>query len=171
MKRKLSSYRSELRAARHRWVDLDREQITELRKFLCANQLSVVMGDVLYLYGHWYVTHSGLLRLAQRKHCLGIRTIPEFRCSDASMNRWVFKAIVYKSTRLEGFCGLRRRRSLKCLSPRSRRRDASRRDPRRQSSTPESLWHRSLLGRRAWLGAEGIRPPSPAAMEVPCGSK
>jgi hypothetical protein len=105
MKRKLSSYRSELRAARHRWVDLDREQITELRKFLCANQLSVVMGDVLYLYGHWYVTHSGLLRLAQRRHCLGIRTTPEFRCSDASMNRWVFKAIVYKSSRSRGFVG------------------------------------------------------------------
>jgi hypothetical protein len=67
--------------------------------------LSVVQGDLRLLNGSWYVTHSGLMRLARRSRCAGIRVelIPEF--CDPSSNRWVFKTIVYKSKRSRGFVG------------------------------------------------------------------
>jgi hypothetical protein len=37
---------------------------------------SLELGDALLLDGSWYVTHSGLLRLATRKGCVGIRVVP-----------------------------------------------------------------------------------------------
>jgi hypothetical protein len=42
--------------------------------------ISVAAGDIQLLDGRWYVTHSGLLRLARRKRCVGIDTaaISEF---------------------------------------------------------------------------------------------
>ena len=38
---------------------------------------SMELGDVLLLDGSWYVTHAGLLRLATRKGCIGIRVQPK----------------------------------------------------------------------------------------------
>jgi hypothetical protein len=51
------------------------------------------------------VTHSGLLGLAQRRHCAGIEAelLKEF--SDFSLSHWVFKAKVYKTPRSIGFVG------------------------------------------------------------------
>ena len=62
-------------------------------------------GDLLLLEGRWYVTHSGLLRLANRKRCSGIQVanVPEL-CSPASQ-RWAFKATVFKSPTCKGFVG------------------------------------------------------------------
>jgi hypothetical protein len=51
------------------------------------------------------VTHSGLLQLAIRKGCRGIRPILQERLSDVQTGRWVFKATVYKSTGSKGFVG------------------------------------------------------------------
>jgi hypothetical protein len=59
----------------------------------------------MLLDGTWYVTHAGLLGLAQRRRCHGIRTILDKNLSDPSGSRWVFKAIVYKSPRSKGFVG------------------------------------------------------------------
>src|SRR5262249_10246920 len=53
----------------------------------------------------WYVTHAGLLRLASRRRCDGIRTALQQRLSDPVANRWVFKATVYKSPGSKGFVG------------------------------------------------------------------
>jgi hypothetical protein len=63
------------------------------------------MGDVLLLDGGWYVTHTGLIRLARRNRCAGIhvRPVPEF--SDPSTQRWAFEATVYKSRGCRGFVG------------------------------------------------------------------
>ena len=36
--------------------------------------LSVAAGDLHALDGRWYVTHAGLLRIAQRNHCSGIES-------------------------------------------------------------------------------------------------
>jgi hypothetical protein len=55
--------------------------------------------------GRWYVTHSGLLRVACRKKCRGITTTLQECCSDASVGRWVFRATVYKSGESKGFVG------------------------------------------------------------------
>ena len=67
--------------------------------------LSVVEGDLLLIDGKWYVTHAGLLRIAQRNHCSGMRTTVDKGLSDPSSSRWVFRATVYKSPRSRGFVG------------------------------------------------------------------
>jgi hypothetical protein len=49
------------------------------------------------LDGRWYVTHSGLLRVAQNRKCSGIKTELVENVSNPSEGRWVFKATVLKS--------------------------------------------------------------------------
>jgi len=68
-------------------------------------RLSVESGDLIRLDGHWYVTHSGLLRLARRSHCAGIHVEPASQLSDLAASRWAFKATVYKSRTCRGFVG------------------------------------------------------------------
>jgi hypothetical protein len=67
--------------------------------------LSVIEGDLLLIDGRWYVTHAGLLRIAHRNHCSGMRTSVDKGLSDPASRRWVFKATVYKSPRSRGFVG------------------------------------------------------------------
>jgi len=67
--------------------------------------LSVPAGDLLFLDGRWYVTHAGLLHVAQLNRCAGIRVLPMREFCDATVSRWVFKATVYKSPRSRGFVG------------------------------------------------------------------
>src|SRR5437588_877209 len=57
------------------------------------------MGD------RWYVTHAGLLRLAQRRHCAGIKVQQVREFCDPTMGRWVFKATLYKNRGSKGFVG------------------------------------------------------------------
>jgi len=66
---------------------------------------SIALGDLLLIDGKWYVTHTGLLRLAQRSRCAGMRTAVDKQLSDPASNRWVFKATVYKSPSSYGFVG------------------------------------------------------------------
>jgi hypothetical protein len=68
-------------------------------------RFSVEKGDLLWLDGHWYVSHSGLIRLARRSHCAGIHVEPVSDFSDPSTSRWAFKATVYKSRTCRGFVG------------------------------------------------------------------
>ena len=49
-------------------------------------------GDVKHLEGGWYVTHSGLLRLAQRRRCVGIHSRPVLEASNPQSSHWIFKA-------------------------------------------------------------------------------
>ena len=53
----------------------------------------------------WYVTHSGLLRIANRKHCSGILVRPAHQFCDRAGSRWAFRATVYKSQTCKGFVG------------------------------------------------------------------
>jgi hypothetical protein len=57
------------------------------------------------LDGRWYVTHAGLLRLAARGRCNGIRVEQVRHFCDPVADRWVFKATVYKSPSSKGFVG------------------------------------------------------------------
>jgi hypothetical protein len=66
---------------------------------------STLLGELLYLEGGWYVTHSGLLGLARRAHCAGIQVEPVPEFSDAVAGRYVFKATVFKTPRSRGFVG------------------------------------------------------------------
>jgi hypothetical protein len=95
-----------LKIARSIWsVQLTRN----LRILLCAltNQFgfSVAHGDLLLLEQRWYVTHTGLLRLARRNRCAGIDVRPATRFCDSSAARWTFKATVYKTPTCRGFVG------------------------------------------------------------------
>jgi hypothetical protein len=81
------------------------EQTTALRQLTEDLQLSIALGDLKLLEGNWYVTHTGLLRVAQRNRCSGIRTAIDKELSDPNSSRWVFKATVYKSPRSRGFVG------------------------------------------------------------------
>ena len=87
-----------IRFARRNSV-LSHEQISSLRILTAELRLSVAQGDLRLISGAWYVTHAGLMRLARRSRCAGIRVrpIPEF--CDPSLSRWVVETIVYKSER------------------------------------------------------------------------
>jgi hypothetical protein len=98
-------WRTNARRARRIWGHLPSAAIEALRQLTNSLALSVVAGDIQLIEGRWYVTHSGLLRIAQRRHCLGIRTGIENHLSDPQANRWVFKATVYKSPSSKGFVG------------------------------------------------------------------
>jgi len=95
---------SNIRYARGNW-DVSTEQVAMLKRLTEELQLSVVAGDLRLLDGKWYVTHAGLLRIAQRNRCSGMRTVADKGLSDPASSRWVFKATVYKSPRSRGFVG------------------------------------------------------------------
>jgi len=93
-----------IRFARSNW-DISPEQVALLKRLTEELQLSVAAGDLRVLDGKWYVTHAGLLRIAQRNRCSGMRTAVDKGLSDPASSRWVFKATVYKSPRSRGFVG------------------------------------------------------------------
>ncbi len=93
-----------IRFARRNW-EISPEQVATLKCLTEDLQLSVAVGDLMLLDKKWYVTHAGLLRVARRSHCSGIRVQPLHKLSDPFSGRWVFKAIVYKSPRSRGFVG------------------------------------------------------------------
>src|SRR5216684_8233522 len=105
MKRKPDSLAGELKLAKRIWGDIAGVRLTELRQLLQRYKLSVALGEVIELDSHWYVTHSGLIRLATRRRCDGIRTTLQQRLSDPASSRWVFRATVYKSPGSRGFVG------------------------------------------------------------------
>jgi hypothetical protein len=97
--------RVELRLARRMWPDVQGTRMEELRLLIQRYRLSVALGEIIDLNNHWYVTHSGLLQLAFRRRCCGIKTTLEERLSDPLAGRWIFRATVYKSPRSRGFVG------------------------------------------------------------------
>jgi hypothetical protein len=100
--------RENLRTARRRWgANLSYEREVGLRTYSGQLRMSVERGDIILIEGKWYVTHSGLLHLANRRHCCGIDVEAMPDLSDASASRLVFKAIVYKSSACKGFVGHR----------------------------------------------------------------
>ncbi len=67
--------------------------------------LSLRKGDLQLLDNSWYVTHTGLLRLARRKRCRGIHVEAVDSLCDSAVNRFVLKATVYPSKGSAGFVG------------------------------------------------------------------
>jgi len=66
---------------------------------------SIEAGELQVINGSWYVTHTGLLRLASRKRCRGIHVEAVDSLCDAAANRFVLKATVYPSKESAGFVG------------------------------------------------------------------
>jgi len=105
MKKRSISFRSNRRLAKATWGDLSATALLSLKELTGTHTLSIAAGDLQLLDGRWYVTHGGLLRISERRRCVGIRTTVEKKLSDAALGRWVFKATVYKSPRSRGFVG------------------------------------------------------------------
>ena len=95
-----------VRDAKARWsADIGRVQRRVLNLLSEQYGFSVALGDLCLLHAHWYITHSGLLRLATRRRCCGISVRPAREFCDTSRNRWVFRATVFKSPTSRGFVG------------------------------------------------------------------
>jgi hypothetical protein len=100
-----NSIRQEMRVARQTWGDLGAPRLRDLRSLLVRYKFSVILGEITRIDSHWYVTHSGLVQLASRRKCCGIRTFVQERLCDPATNRWVFRAVVYKGPNSKGFVG------------------------------------------------------------------
>ncbi len=105
MTRQSNAFRANNKLARTLWGKLPQILLRTLKELTERYSLSVAAGDLQMLDGKWYVTHAGLLRLAKRNRCSGIRVQPVREFCDASTGRWVFKATLYKSPKSKGFVG------------------------------------------------------------------
>ena len=97
--------RQNLRLVKRLYPGLRRQDFQALRSLTQTLHLSFLKGEFLHIEGKWYVTHAGLLQIALKRRCLGIRTALQEKVSDSNASRWVFKATVYKSPRSRGFVG------------------------------------------------------------------
>ena len=105
MKRSSRAFQINKRLAEHSWGRLSSRLVTSLRSLTSDFSLSVGRGDIICLDGHWYITHSGLLRLASRRHCVGIQVEMVRDFCDPTGARWAFRATVFPSDKSAGFVG------------------------------------------------------------------
>jgi hypothetical protein len=98
--------RSNAKFARYRWKrDLDRVALQLLKALTHRYQFSIPEGDLIWLSHGWYVTHTGLIRLACRNRCAGIHSKPITNLCDPHTQHWAFEATVYKTKSCRGFVG------------------------------------------------------------------
>ena len=98
--------RENLKVVKEQWSSEARTQhLQALRSLTKRYGFAVALGDLFLLNGKWYVTHSGLLRLAERRSCVGINVQQVRNLCDPIAGRWVFKATVYKNRCSRGFVG------------------------------------------------------------------
>jgi len=96
----------DIRLAKQLWPkQISKVLALQLGGLIERHGLCVFAGDIQLLNGKWYVTHSGLLGLAIRHRCRGIRIRPVLELCDKSTERWAFKATVFKSNTCRGFVG------------------------------------------------------------------
>jgi hypothetical protein len=87
------------------WGDLKPQSLQNLESYTTEFGFSIVAGDLLYLDKGWYVTHTGLIRLARRRRCVGIDVKPVAEFSDHAASHWAFQATVFRSKTCKGFVG------------------------------------------------------------------
>ena len=98
--------RENLRSARQLMGRTIPGRLTESLKTLSQEfTFSLRKGEIQYLDNSWYVTHTGLLRLARRKKCRGIHVEAIDSLCDSAASRYVLKATVYPSKQSAGFVG------------------------------------------------------------------
>jgi hypothetical protein len=90
--------RDNLRSMEKLYENISDQQISSLRDLTTTLRLSVRRGELLLLDRQWYVTHSGLLRIARRKRCRSITTELIENVSSPREGRWIFKATVTTSS-------------------------------------------------------------------------
>ena len=84
---------------------LPRKLAESLRTLTQEFNFSLNAGELQIINAIWYVTHTGLLRLARRKRCRGIHVEAVDSLCDSAANRFVLKATVYPSKDSAGFVG------------------------------------------------------------------
>jgi hypothetical protein len=89
--------RENLHAVKKVCPNVTDSQLQSLRELSQSLQLSLAAGDLFMIHGSWYVTHSGLLRLARRRRCKSIITELNETVSRPTENHWIFKATVVPS--------------------------------------------------------------------------
>jgi hypothetical protein len=100
------NYVKELRLAKQLWpAQISTIQSKQLVWLVERYSFSILAGDVQLLDAKWYVTSSGLLGLASRLRCHGIRINPVWEFCDKARGHWTFKATVFKSDHCKGFVG------------------------------------------------------------------
>jgi hypothetical protein len=99
------NFAREVSFAKSLYGRLSKRGLTSLEELYRRHRISIINGDVKYLNDGWYVTHSGLVRLAERHRCAGIDAQPVLKSCDPATSRWVFRATVYKSKTCKGFVG------------------------------------------------------------------
>ena len=87
--------RQNFQIAKRIYPGLTALDLSPLRELSLCFRVSVAKGEVVQINGNWYITHAGLLSLALRRRCRGIKTSLVNGFSDSVANRWVFKANVY----------------------------------------------------------------------------
>ena len=105
MKSTQDNFARESQFAKLLYGDLSPATLNALKGLLRRHGISVKNGDVRYFDGGWYVSHSGLLKLAERRRFAGIHVQPVSKSCDPHNSRWVFRAIVFKSPTCKGFVG------------------------------------------------------------------
>lgn len=92
-------------ASRKKWGHLSSACMNALKEYTTELQVSVTAGDLLLIEGSWYVSHSGLLHIAQRRKCAGIDVRPVTELCEPRSSSWTFRAIAYTSKSCKGFVG------------------------------------------------------------------
>src|ERR1700687_1642303 len=82
LKKGATMFRSNARHAVSIWGELPKITMRSLKELTDRHALSIVAGDLQLLSGRWYVTHSGLLRMAKRSRCSAITTSIDRIASD-----------------------------------------------------------------------------------------
>jgi len=97
---------SNMKQARGRWPrQLSRPSRDVLRMLTDEFRFSIASGDLVWLDRGWYVTYTGLIRLAKRSRCAGIHTKLISNFCDLQTQHWAVEATVYKSKTCRGFIG------------------------------------------------------------------
>jgi hypothetical protein len=97
--------RQNLQLVKQLYPGLSKIALSTLRDLTRSFRLSVSRREILCIDDKWYITHTGLLQIALRRRCHGIRTVLQERQCDPNANRWVFKATVYKGSNSNAFVG------------------------------------------------------------------
>ena len=105
MHRKTDLYSRNLRLARTLFGVGKQQILLTPLEHLSAMHFDIGSGDLALLNNHWYVTHTGLLRMAKRKRCSGIHIEAADSLHDSAANLFVLKATVYPSKDCAGFVG------------------------------------------------------------------
>ena len=79
--------------------------LSHLKALTAEFGFSIDAGELQIINNSWYVTHTGLLRLARRKKCRGMHVEAVDSLCDTAASRFVLKATVYPSKGSAGFVG------------------------------------------------------------------